>query len=345
MLRLLTTALICAPFLHAVDTEDHVRKSAPVSSATGMILNADFGSIRVQPGDEKRVEVEVYFRGEPPSRGEFDRMLRDFTLDVVPEGSNIRVTGAFHQGWKPMLSAWPLVFGHHPICHNGQCLEYSSWLREVEYRVAVPHKFNAQAETSGGAISVSDLKGEVDARTSGGSLNFGHIDGPVTGRTSGGSITLASGNGRALLRTSGGSIQIREVGGDVDAYTSGGGISIERASGRVKAHTSGGSIEVREATGAIDASTSGGGVTASLLGQPKEECRLSTSGGSISVSLAKDIHVDLDASTSGGSVWTDFPVPSDGEKHHRELHAPLNGGGPVLYLHTSGGGISVRRAG
>jgi DUF4097 and DUF4098 domain-containing protein YvlB len=344
VLRLLTTALVCASFLHAAETEDHVRKTAPVSSATGLTLNAEVGSIRIQPGDEKRVEVEVYFRGDPPSRGEFDRMLRDFTLDVVQEGSDVRVTGAFHQGWKPMLSVWPVIFGH-PICRNGQCLEYSTWLRDVEYRVTVPHKFNAQAETSGGSISVSDLKGDVNAHTSGGSLNFNHIDGPVNGRTSGGSITLASGNGRALLHTSGGSIQIREVGGDVDAYTSGGGISIERAAGRVKAHTSGGSIEVREATGAIDASTSGGGVTASLLGQPKEECRLSTSGGSINVSLAKDVHVDLDASTSGGSVWTDFPVPSDGEKHHRELHAPLNGGGPLLYLHTSGGGISVRRTG
>ena len=102
---------------------------------------------------------------------------------------------------------------------------------------------------------------------------------------------------------------------------------------------------MREATGAIDASTSGGGVTASLLGQPKEDCRLNTSGGSISVSLGKDIHMDLDASASGGGVWTDFPLPSSGGRHQRELRAPLNGGGPLLYLHTSGGGISVRRAG
>lgn len=350
MLRLLVAALTCALFLQAVDPEDHVRKSEPVGSATRLVLNAEVGSIRVQPADGKNVEVEVYFRGVPPSPGEFDRMRRDFTLDVDREGSDIHMNGAFHDGWKPMLSSWAPFAGGHPICRNGRCLEYSSWLREVEYRVTVPHKFDADLATSGGPISVSDLKGHVTARTSGGSLKFDDIDGPVNGHTSGGSITLADGKGSASLHTSGGSIHITEVGGDVDASTSGGGISIERAGGRVKAHTSGGSIEVREATGAIDASTSGGGVTASLLGQPKEECRLYTSGGSISVSLAKDIHVDLDASTSGGSVWTDFPVPStfgsnQGDRHHRELHAPLNGGGPLLYLHTSGGGISVRRAG
>jgi hypothetical protein len=352
VLRLLAAALTCASFLHAVDTQDHVRKSVPVASATRLTLNAEVGSIRVQPGGGKSVEVEVYFRGTPPSRGEFDRMLHDFTLDVAQQGSDIHVSGTFHDGWKPALFIVPFA-GGHPICRNWQCLEYSSWLREVEYRVTVPQKFDADLETSGGPISVSDLKGQVKARTSGGSLNFDGIDGPVNGHTSGGSITLTGGKGSAVVHTSGGSIRIMEVAGDVDASTSGGGISIERASGRVRAHTSGGEIEVREATGAIDASTSGGGVTASLLGQPKEECRLNTSGGSINVSLGKDIHMDLDASTSGGRVWTDFPVPGTfgpnqgdrGDRHHRELHGPLNGGGPLLYLHTSGGGISVRRAG
>ena len=145
-----------------------------------------------------------------------------------------------------------------------------------------------------------------------------------------------------MVHTSGGPIRITDVAGDVDASTSGGPILIERNAGRVRAHTSGGGIEVRDAMGAVDASTSGGGVSASLIGQPKEPCRFYTSGGSIDVRLSKDIHADLDASTSGGRVWTDFPVPPGDSA--RELRAHLNGGGPRVVLHTSGGGISVRRA-
>lgn len=325
-MRLLVAALACASFLHAVDPENHIQKSMPVSSATRLSLNADAGAIHVQPGDGKNVDVEVYFRGDPPSRAEFDRMLRDFTLDISQQGSDIRVIGAFHKGWKPMLSFFPFFLGH-AMCQNWRCLEYASWLREVDYRVGVPQTFNTDVETAGGPIFISGLNGEVN------------------GKTSGGSITLSGGKGRSMVHTSGGSIHIKEVSGDVDASTSGGGISIERTSGRVKAHTSGGGIDIREATGAIDASTSGGGVTASLLGQPTDECRLYTSGGSINVSLGKDVHVDLDASTSGGGVWTDFAVPTRGERRPSELRGPLNGGGPRLYLHTSGGGISVKRAG
>ncbi|MGP0072922.1 MAG: DUF4097 family beta strand repeat-containing protein [Bryobacteraceae bacterium] len=327
MLRLLIAALACASFLLAVDQEDHVRKSASVSSATRLILSADFGSIHVQPGNTKTVDVDVSFHGFPLSRSEFDRMRHDFTLDVTQQGSEIRVAGAFHKGWVPIIDFIPIILGGQTICHDWKCLEYGRWLRDVEYRVTVPEKFNADIQTDGGPIWVSDLNGELNARTSGGP------------------ITLEGGQGRAVVHTSGGPIAIKKAGGDVDASTSGGPISITGNLGRVRAHTSGGGIWIKDAAGAIDASTSGGPVSASIVRQPKEECRLSTSGGGIDVTLSRDIHVDLDASTSGGRVWTDFSVPYTDERHQSQLRAPLNGGGPLLYLHTSGGGISVRRAG
>jgi hypothetical protein len=325
----------------SAETEDQVRRSIPVNSPGRLVLATDWGAIRVEPGITRFAEVEVYFRGNPRSRAEFDRMLRDFTLDVSQAGSEVRVNGRFKDGWKPGTFGgffWDW-FNHGP-CHDGKCLEYT-WLRQMEYRVSLPREFSVDLSTSGGSIQVGDLKGVVVARTSGGSLNFGRIEGPVDGRTSGGSISLAGGKGKAVLHTSGGGIHIDDVAGDVDASTSGGAIQIQRASGRVSAHTSGGSINVRDTTGAVDASTSGGSVNASLSAQPKEPSRLSTSGGSINVELAGSVHVDVDASTSGGSVSSDFPVPVSDDR--RSLHAAINGGGPLLYLHTSGGGIHIQK--
>jgi hypothetical protein len=151
----------------------------------------------VQPGGGRPVEVEAYFRGTSPSREEFDRMLRDFRLDVTEQGSEVRVDATFQRGWKPL--SFPIFFIGHSICRNGRCLEYSAWLREVEYRIRVPFQFSVDVATSGGPISVDGLKGEVNAHTSGGSLHFNHIDGPVTGRTSGGCITLAGVKGRTTV--------------------------------------------------------------------------------------------------------------------------------------------------
>lgn len=325
MLRLLAAALVCAALLKAVDPEeDHVGKSIPVTSATRVILEADAGGVHVEPGAAKNVEVDVIFRGDG-SRTDFDRMLHDFTLDVAQQGAEVRVTGEFHRGWVSMWSFLPLLFGGQRICHDGRCLEYSTWLREIEYRVTVPDKFGADIQTDGGPIEVRDLGGELNARTSGGG------------------ITLEGGKSRATVHTSGGPIRIARSSGDVDAYTSGGPIAIEGNLGRVRARTSGGPILIRDASGAVDASTSGGPVTASLTGQPKEDCRLTTSGGGITVTLSRNIRMDLDASTSGGAVWTDFPLGFSQGRQLSQLRGPLNGGGPLLYLHTSGGGIVVRR--
>jgi hypothetical protein len=320
------------------DTENQVRRSIPVNSPGRLVLGADWGAISVQPGTTRFAEVEVYFRGHPRSRAEFDRMLRDFTLDVSQAGTEVRVNGRFKDGWRTTFGGSFWDWFNHAPCHDGKCLEYT-WLRQMEYRVSLPREFSVDLSTSGGSISVGDLKGEVSARTSGGSLSFGRIEGPVDGRTSGGSISLAGGKGKAVVHTSGGAIRIEDVAGEVDASTSGGSIQIQRASGRVSAHTSGGSISVRETTGAVDASTSGGSVSASLSAQPKEASRLSTSGGSIQIELAASVHVDVDASTSGGSVSSDFPVPTSEDR--RSLRAAINGGGPLLYLHTSGGGIHI----
>lgn len=345
MYRFLAAALAFAGSVYAFDATDSIRKSAPVGPATRMTFRAEFGSINVVPGGGKTVDVEAEFRGYPSSRREFDDMLRDFDLQVMQQGSDAEVKGTFRAGWESHVSSnlFDFLFGNH-ICHNGRCLKYT-WLRSIDYRITVPQQFNADVSTSGGSVSVGALKGEVIAHTAGGSLHFDRIEGPVNGSTSGGSIVLNGAKGRATVHTSGGSISLRDIAGDVDASTSGGSITMDGVTGRVRAHTSGGHITASDISGAIDASTSGGGVTATLLSQPKQDCRLTTSGGSIDIRLAGDAHVDLDASTSGGRVATDFPTPYRDDRHPHELHVPINGGGPQLYLHTSGGGIAVHRAG
>lgn len=196
---------------------------------------------------------------------------------------------------------------------------------KVKFIVTVPQNYNVDLKTSGGSISVDDLQGTVEIQTSGGSLGLNDIKGPVTGKTSGGSISIG------------------RVEGDVNVNTSGGSIRIENAYGPVKAHTSGGGITVNEVMGTIHADTSGGSVKAYISQQPKGDCRLQTSGGSITVYLADDIALNVDAGTSGGSIHTEFPVTLKGNISKKELKAEINGGGPELYLHTSGGSIYIKK--
>ncbi len=140
--------------------------------------------------------------------------------------------------------------------------------------------------------------------------------------------------------TSGGSIGVSDLTGNVDVRTSGGSITVGSIKGRVKLHTSGGSIQTEEIYGPLNAHTSGGSIRAKFAEQLTEDATLDTSGGSITAYLVSDAKVDLDASTSGGRVRTDFNV--DGRVKKQSIRGEINGGGPELQLHTSGGSISVR---
>ncbi len=323
-----------------VEAEDRMNKSIPVKPGGRLTLEAEYGSIAVEPADVQAVQVEVYRKVEAPTREENERILKDFDLQVTQTGNDVTLRGVFKEGWRPSSE----VSGHRRrICQDNKCLTYAEYLRTHHYKIAVPREFSVDLATRAGSVGVGDLKGEARARTSGGSLNFGRIAGPVWGRTSGGSISLAGGSGPAEVRTSGGSVHIGEVSGQVVAHTSGGSIHIERATGTVSATTSGGGIEVREVMAAIEAQTSGGSVTAYLSAQPQGPCRLSTSGGNVNIYLADALKVDLDAHTSSGRVTTDFPVTLRGVISPHELKAPINGGGPLLHLRTSGGSIHVRK--
>ena len=270
MFRLLAALLASTSLALAVDSNCVLQKSIPAESANRLILNTDSGAILVEPGDTRTLHVDVCFHDRHPSQEDMADFRREFVFDVARSGSTVRAEGRFRNGWGESHWIWP----------------WSS-VRNLEFRVTVPRKFDAELNTSGGPIWVRNLDGRIEA------------------------------------------------------HTSGGPIHLENTTARADVHTSGGPITITDAKGAVNASTSGGPITASFVGQLGADTSLTTSGGPIHVRLSPDVRVYLDASTSGGPVSSDFFPPDPYPHNHSSLRAAINGGGPRLYLHTSGGPIRV----
>jgi DUF4097 and DUF4098 domain-containing protein YvlB len=281
---------------------DYVHKSFRVQPGGKLVVDSDAGSIEVSSGGMDQVRVEVERELRGRTDMEAEQTLKEMRLDFRQEGNDV------------------FIYARHPEDHFG-----FNWGNRLKLRfvLLVPDKYNLDLRTGGGGITVNDLEGTVRAHTLGGSLSFGHITGSVNGETSGGGISLQGGTG------------------PVDVETMGGSIKIGKVNGPVKAHTSGGSITVEEVQGRIEASTLGGSVNATLTRQPEGDCELSTSGGSIHARLSRNLNLNLDANTGGGSVRTNIPVTDQGERSRSRLNAKMNGGGPVLRLHTLGGSISI----
>ncbi len=183
-----------------------------------------------------------------------------------------------------------------------------SWLNgggRTRVEVTLPKSAAAEIESSGGGIDIADLAGKVTAESSGGGVEATNL------------------GGAAVLSSSGGSIDGTNISGDIDASSSGGGVEIREARGRVVAESSGGAVSVSFAAG----NAKGGD--------------LSSSGGGVAAQVDPTVGLEIDASSSGGSVDCDLPLTVRGRIGRNDVHGTLNGGGPLLKLDSSGGGIAI----
>ncbi len=228
--------------------------------------------------------------------------LEKFVIDANQSGNSVSVTG------KMPKSFWRF-FNNHNL--------------DVEFTVTVPKNYNVRLSTSGGDVSIAGITGTVNGETSGGNVSISQIEGTAKLETSGGDIHVDGVKGDIKAETSGGDVKVRNVVGNVEGETSGGNIAAEDVDGKVRLETSGGNvmIKVRGANKGIHAETSGGNVT---------------------VMISKKVGAMIDAGTSGGEVVCDLPVTVSGKIAEDHVKGTVNGGGELIYAHTSGGNVEIR---
>ena len=180
-----------------------------------LTIKTDTGSIKIETHDEATIELNINVDNNEKDQFSYQHELSNGNLTIIGE----------------------IQKKHH-------------WPRnlKVKFSLLIPENYNVKLNTSGGALSVEDLAGELNATTSGGSINVGNIV------------------------------------GDVKLHTSGGSIHTETITGNLDAHTSGGSIKItidKQLTEDAKLTTSGGSITAYLFSDIQLDINASTSGGRV----------------------------------------------------------------
>ncbi|HLW52127.1 MAG TPA: hypothetical protein VKW06_04725 [Candidatus Angelobacter sp.] len=227
-----------------------------------------------------------------------------------------------------------------------------------------------EASTGGGNIQLDQIRGGISASSGGGNIEIGKVGGDVIVETGGGNIHIDSAAGRIQARSGGGNLRIGN-GKVMDLQTGGGGITVTKCEGQIKAGTGGGSIELVDILGPAQVQSGGGGIKVGPLhggvraetgsgpiiatlarGNVFTDSRLETSVGDITVYVPSDLGVTIRAAVEvsrGYGIRSDFPELkiTQGSDHWgpREAYAEgaLNGGGPLLHVHTSSGNIVFKR--
>ncbi|GAB4363545.1 MAG: hypothetical protein OHK0021_07460 [Bryobacter sp.] len=180
-----------------------------------------------------------------------------------------------------------------------------------------------------------------------GSLKTTGLEGMAVLETSNGKIEMSRHIGEARLRTSNASIIINGLRGDFVGKTSNGPIRVSDLEGSFSADTSNASIEadIRKLPGGrpVRAYSSNGGLELRLPDYKDQPLELDTSNAGIKLSLPAGANAEIRASTSNSSIQSDFEIEPIGEAKKGRLNGHLGKGGATIRLHTSNGGIQIRR--
>lgn len=305
-------------------TDENVHETRPAKPGGKLVVEVEFGSIEITPGQNDQVLVEAHRKVEMSSKEKEQKYLSAVPVTVTTEGDTIAVR-AVRKKESAAKEFWNML-GHSRT--------------EGHYTIKVPANFNLDLGTAGGNVSASGVTGKVEVNTSGGDLTFDRIHGDLHAETSGGDVDVTDCEGQTDLNTSGGHIKVTGGRGNLEADTSGGNVTVLNRVGDAKIGSNGGKLRLGNISGKLSAETSGGSVSAVLSNPVAGDVRLETSAGSITVLTPLNAALTIDAETSLGRVRSDLPI-ARARGGEESLKGTVNGGGTKLVLRTSAGSIEI----
>ncbi len=354
-----------------------------LAAVKNLRVKVDMGSVVVRGGQQQGINYVVHTKSFTSSEQDARHQFESYKITAYVKGDTAWIVGDW-QGRHPHKFSGeftinvPRDMGWMKLETDGGNVEATGISGRVEAESGGGSMHlddiggGASAETGGGSIDVGTISGDLGLHTGGGSIEVHRANGKIVAETGGGSVEIESGGQGASIETGGGSIEVRQCSGKVTASTGGGGIDLGDIDGPAEVETGGGSIHVTSAKGPVKANTGGGGIE--LYGVPsaraetgaggivvklvntggaRNDSVLETSAGDITVYIASDVAATIRASVdlgNGHRITSDFPdihIASEGNQYGpKALRAEgnLNGGGPVVKVHTTTGDICFKRA-
>jgi DUF4097 and DUF4098 domain-containing protein YvlB len=193
--------------------------------------------------------------------------------------------------------------------------------------VRMPTNGDLQLESGDGRAELADLNGNIIVRTSDGAIRVSRLSGSIDLQSNNGDITADALGGTFKLQSKDGKISGTALDGKCEISTKNGGVHV---AGRFDI------LDVKSRDGAVTARAGAGSKLASAWS-------VDTKQGRVDVDIPKDLQANLDASTGDGHISLDLPAASiHGDIGNKAVHGAINGGGPLLYIHTGDGSIRLK---
>jgi DUF4097 and DUF4098 domain-containing protein YvlB len=311
--------MACAalPRAASAQAEGSFERTLKVTGPVDLTIRSGSGRIRVYAGAGDSVRVSARLRGDSSwfSSDVSDRIRRIEKNPPIEQNGNAIILGRLA---------------------DEDLLRHIS----ISYDVAVPAQTTVNARTGSGSVDIGDLHDAVTADSGSGSITIGRIAGAVVAGTGSGSITVT---GAASLKASSGSgsIEAAAIGGASTVKTGSGSIRLAlTGKGDVDVSASSGDVVLSGVDGAAHVSAASGSIR--VDGRPAGPWSVHSSSGSVTLRLPNDAAFDLDARTSSGGVESAHPITVSGLIDRHRLHGKVRGGGVLVTVSSSSGGIHIQ---
>jgi DUF4097 and DUF4098 domain-containing protein YvlB len=356
-----------------------------LSGVKNLRVKVDMGSVIVRGGQQQGINYVVHTRFGTSSEQEARRQFEQYKISAYVKGDTAWIVGDWQGGREPkhcsseFAVTVPRELALLKLETQGGDVDATGLAGRVEAESGGGTvRFDdigggVIAETGGGSIDVGTVNGDLGLHTGGGAIVVRRANGKLVAETGGGSVDIQSCAQGAVVETGGSNISVRHCNGRVKASTGGGSVDLSDIGGPAEIETGGGSIRLTSAKGHVHAETGGGGIelygvpsaraetgagaiTVKLVntGGERNNSDLETGAGDITVYIASDVAIDVRASVdlgNGHHITSDFPdihIAAEGDKWGPKTltaEGKLNGGGPMLKVHTSTGDIRFKHAG
>jgi DUF4097 and DUF4098 domain-containing protein YvlB len=152
--------------------------------------------------------------------------------------------------------------------------------------------------------------------------------------------------GRVNLRTGDGSIRLANFKGEMDLQTSDGHQDIDSVDGTLRARAGDGRITATGRFDVLELGTGDGRIEARALtgSTMTSSWNVHTGDGSVTLELPGNFAADVDLHTGDGHITADIPVAVEGRLGEKDIRGKINGGGPLLRIHTGDGSIRLQKS-
>ena len=128
----------------------------------------------------------------------------------------------------------------------------------------------------------------------------------------------------------------------IDASNTNGLVVVSDFSGKVRARTTNGGVTGKGLSGGVDAAATNGRVNIELAAVGSDPIALRTTNGGVSLTVPESAKADISAAVTNGGISVTGVKLEISEQSRRRLEGKLNGGGTLIDLRTTNGGVRLR---